>query len=732
MKDTNRFLMLAAALIAAGTLSAKDIVVNTPNTSLLLKAEEGQPLHISYYGERINTVAEVYDAYSLWEEAYPAFGAGCQEITTLSVRHFDGNMSTELTYVGDTSTREDHATVYTITMKDRLYDFTVDVNYRAYDNADVIEAWSVIHNGEKKAVTLLKYASAFLPIRQGDCWVSHQHGSWGAEAQVTEEALRPGVFEVHDLNGAKNAVVNRPNLMISLDGQPQENQGRVIGAALCWSGNFRMTIDTQGKGIHRFVAGINEENSQYTLRKGESFTTPALALTYSDEGMGGASRSLHRWARLNNRVHNGTDLRSILLNSWEGIYLNVSQEACEKMMDGVKALGGELFVVDDGWFGAKYQRSVDDCALGDWVTDTRKLPGGIPALAKAATDRGLKFGIWIEPEMTNVKSELYEKLPDWIVCHPDRRPITGRGGTQLILDMSNPQVQDFVFDVVDRIMQETPETYYIKWDANFEIHNFGSHYLSADNQSHLYVDYHLGLTKTLERIRAKYPDLVIQCCASGGGRVNYGLMPYFDEFWVSDDTDAQQRLFIQWGTSMFFPTCAMAQHVSASPNHQTGRVIPLKFRFDVAMTGRLGIEMKPSDFNGEEMEFAKQAIETYKRIRPIIQQGNQYRILSPYASAGAQQDYGRGYCSQLFIDDAKAEGVFFAYKFSQYIDQFRPRFRFAGLDPDTTYVLTELNRQGWPDHWEGHEFTGRFLMQQGIEINLGGQYDSKVISFKKK
>lgn len=718
-----RLSFLLLATVAAMPMLAKDILVNTPNTTLLLKAEEGKPLHVSYYGERISSVSQVYDAFSLWEEAYPAFGAGCQEITALDVKHADGNMSTELVYRSDAQQAEANATVYTVTLKDKIYDFEVDVCYRAYNNCDVIETWTVIRNNEKKPIVLQKYASGFMPFRQGDAWVTHQHGSWGAESQITEEPLKAGVFEVHDMNGAKNAVINRPNIMVSLDGKPRENEGRVVGAVLCWSGNFRMTIDTEGKRVHRLVAGINEAHSQYELKKGETFTTPELAFAYSNEGMGGVSRSYHRWARLNNKVHNGQQLRKILLNSWEGVYLNVSQDGMEKMMDGVKSLGGELFVMDDGWFGDKYQRSVDDCALGDWVTDTRKLPKGVPALEKAAASRGLKWGIWIEPEMTNTKSELYEKHPDWIVCHPARTPITGRGGTQLILDMSNPKVQDFVFGVVDNIMKETPNTYYIKWDANFEIHNFGSHYLSADNQSHLYVDYHLGLKKTLERIRAKYPDLVIQCCASGGGRVNYGLMPYFEEFWVSDNTDAQQRLFIQWGTSMFFPSCAMAQHVSASPNHQTGRVIPLKFRFDVAMTGRLGMEMKPSDLNEKETEFARKAVQTYKDIRPIIQQGNLYRILSPYDKTG--------FCSEMFITDDKSEAVFFAYKFEQYVDLFRPRFHFAGLDPNATYELTELNRQGGADHWEGKRITGTFLMKQGIEIALNGQFASKVIKLKK-
>ena len=720
MKKT---LFLVALLTVAVQLFAKDIFVNTPNTTLLLKAEENTPLHISYYGSKVSNADEVYMAYSLWEDAYPAFGLGCQDLTCLSVRHADGNMSTELVYVNDTERQEPNAKVYVITMKDKLYDFQVDVCYRAYQNCDVIETWTEIRNNEKKPVTLLQFASGFLPIRQGDVWVSHQHGSWGAESQVTEEPLNPGQFLVQDYNGAKNAVVNRPNLMLSLDGKPQENQGRVIGAVLCWSGNFKMRVDTQGKGIHRFAAGISEENSQYTLKKGESFTTPQLVLTYSTEGVGGASRSFHRWARKNNMVHNGEKPRDILLNSWEGIYMDVSQQACEKLMDGVKQLGGELFVVDDGWFGNKYRRTVDDKALGDWVTDTIKLPNGIPALAKAAKDRGLKFGIWIEPEMTNKPSELYEKHPDWIVCHPTREPRYGRGGTQLILDMSNPKVQDFVFQVVDNLKKETPDLYYIKWDANYEIQNFGSSYLTQDKQSHLYVDYHQGLTKTLQRIREKYPDLVIQCCASGGGRVNYGLMPYFEEFWVSDNTDAQQRLFIQWGTSMFFPSCAMAQHVSASPNHQTGRQIPLKFRFDVAFTGRLGIEMKPADFNEREMAFAQRAIETYKQFRPIIQQGDLYRLISPYE--------GKGYCSEMIVNEQKTEALFFAYKFEQYVDLFRPRFRFAGLDPNAIYTLTEINREGGTDHWEGHKFSGKFLMENGVEVRLDGQWASKVIHLKK-
>ena len=713
-------LILATTLTLS--LSAKDILIHTPSTSLLINASEGQPIHICYYGDRMDDPTAIDKAGGLWSEAYPAFGAECGGNTALDVTHANGNMSTELVYVGDSQTNETNATVYTFSMRDKHYDLEVDVCYRAYTNCDVIETWSVIRNKEKKGILLDKYASGFLPVRQGDCWVSHEHGSWGAEAEISEQPLQAGVFELHDMSGARNAFTSRPNIMISLDGKPRENGGRTIGAVLCWSGNYRITIDTQDKTLHRLIAGIDDSHAAYPLARGEVFTTPVLAFTYSVEGMGGVSRSYHRWARRTDKVHHGTQLRKILLNSWEGVYLNVNQAGMEKMMDGVKTLGGELFVMDDGWFGGKYKRSVDDCALGDWVTDTDKLPLGIPALERAAADRGLKWGIWIEPEMTNTKSELYEKHPDWIICHPDRTPRLGRGGTQVILDMSNPEVQDFVFSIVDRIMTETPATYYIKWDCNCDINTFGSHYLDAASQNRLYVDYHLGLRKTLERIRAKYPDLVIQCCASGGGRVNYGLMPYFDEFWCSDNTDAQQRLFIQWGTSMYFPTCAMAQHVSASPNHQTRRVIPLKFRFDVAMSGRLGMEMKPSDLNEQELAFAQRAVATYKEIRPIVQQGDQYRLISPYE--------GLGFASQMFVTETKDEAVFFAYKFQHAVNMFKPRFCLAGLDPNAHYTLHEINREDSSkrgERWEGASFTGRFLMNTGIEIALSGLFDSRVV-----
>ena len=729
---TKTLLFAILGLSLCQITAAKDVFVNTARTTLMLTADNGQTPRIQYYGSRLRPeqAHEVHDAQGLNYDAYPAFGRNSFDETALSVTHSDGNMSTELVVTG---CRQD-GDVTIIALKDKKYDFYVDLCYRANDKSDVIETWTVIRNGEKKPIKLEQYASGVMAFRQeglrqgnatkgSGAWLTHFHGAWGQEAGMTEEPLTAGLKVIVNHDGVRTAMDDRAEVMISLDGQPQENSGRVIGAALCWTGNYKLRLETRGKVRHTLLAGIDDLHTAYTLKPGQTFETPKLAMTYSDEGKGGVSRAFHRWGR-NGQLHNGKALREILLNSWEGVYMNVNQEVCEQMMDGIRDLGGELFVVDDGWFGRKYRRTDDTQALGDWVTDTKKLPNGVPALLKAAEDRGLKFGIWIEPEMTNSKSELFEAHPDWVVAHPTRELSKGRGGTQLVLDLSNPKVQDFVVSIVDNLVKENPTLHYIKWDCNMSMHNFGSSYLTADKQSHLFVDYHLGLQAALKRIRQAHPDLVIQLCSSGGGRVNWGALPYFDEFWVSDDTDAQQRLFIQWGTSHFFPTLAMAQHVSASPNHQTGRVIPLKFRFDVAMTGRLGMEMKPSDLSERERDYAKKAVAFYKQIRPIVQLGDQYRLLSPYDN--------NGFCSEMFVTEDKTEAIFFCYKFENYIGLETPRWHLAGLDPDATYVLSEFEPSERNRQFDGKSFSGRFLMETGFDAPLSRQFASRVIRLKKQ
>ena len=723
--------ILLGALSMLGTLTASawqgDVKIETPNTQLLLTAWEGSDLRQLYYGDKSATAAELRDAGAAFSfEAMPAFGSvDAVHLPALQVQHVDGDQNLELQVTDYSRSDDGKAVVHTFTMQDKLMPVTVKVFYKAYKQVDIIETWTEITHQEKKAVTLKRFDSGHLTLRQGDVWVTHLHGNWAAEADITQEPLTLGMKTIRNSDGTRNSHLDAPELMLSLDGRPQELTGRTIGLALCWSGNFELRMNTVSHREHHVYAGIDPTASEYILEPKEVFATPHLALAYSQEGMSGVSRIFHDWARKEGMFHRGTQTGDILLNSWEGIYLDITEEKIIKMMDDIAAFGGELFVMDDGWFGDKYPRKVDNSSLGDWVVDKQKLPNGIKALTEAAKQRKIKFGIWIEPEMTNTVSELFDQHPDWVLQRPGRDLRKGRGGTQVVLDMTNPRVQDFVFGVVDNLMTEYPEIAYIKWDANCPISNYGSTYLPKAKQSNIYVDYHLGLIKTLQRIREKYPNLVIQDCASGGGRANYGLLPYFDEFWVSDNTDALQRVYIQYGTSLFFPANAMACHINHCPYWNTGgRVIPVKFRCDVAMSGRLGIELQPKDMTDEERQQCTVCVADYKQLRPIVQTGNLYRLLSPYDHKGVS--------SILYSNDQKTQAVLFVYKIENYYDQPLPRLRLAGLDPAKTYTLTEKNvRVGQkPCSLSGKQFTGRFLMEVGIEVPLREEYCSRVFELK--
>lgn len=718
MKHSHIFLSALIGMSMPAIAKAEIVDISTPKTSLILDAEKGGGLRLLHYGNRMEStdIATLKDAGAINRNAYPVYGILPQGEAAMSVTHADGNMTTDVEVTGiNTTTAPDGAKVTTIAMRDKVYPFDLNVNYRTYPGEDVIETWVDVTNNEKGTVRLNRFMSGYLPVRYGDVWLSQLYGSWANEGKLSQTPLNHGVRMIKNKDGVRNSHTSHAEIMLSLDGKPQENTGRTIGAALEYSGNYKLFIDTDDSDYHHFFAGINEENSAYNLKKGESFVTPPLALTYSEEGLSGVSRNFHRWGR-NHRLHNGDKERSILLNSWEGVYFDIDEAGMANMMKDIADMGGELFVMDDGWFGAKYPRDNDSTSLGDWVVDTDKLPNGIQGLIDTAKANGVKFGIWIEPEMTNTVSELYEKHPEYIIKAANRPATQGRGGTQLVLDLANPKVQDIVFTVVDTLMRKYPEIDYIKWDANAPIMDHGSQYLTADNQSHLYIDYHKGFETVLNRIRKAHPDVTIQACASGGGRANWGVLPWFDEFWTSDNNDALQRIYMQWGTSYFFPAIAMGSHISASPNHQTFRRIPVKFRADVAMSGRLGLELQPKNMTDEEKAIVKNAIADYKKIRPIVQFGDIYRLVSPYD--------GKGIASLMYVNPDKNDAVFYWWKTETFMNQQLPRVVMAGLDPDKIYMITELNRiDKEPLSFEGKTFSGRYLMSNGLEIPLTHKVD---------
>lgn len=689
---------------------AEKVSVNTKGMSLILDVENGMPAQYLYFGTKLNPndLQNLKVATDGRMDAYPAYGLNTPAEAALAMRHSDGNLSTALVATGCDVKNEENASVTTVHLKDPVYNIKVDLKYRAYNDVDMIEAWTEILNGEKGTVTLTTFASAMLPIRRGDVWMSHLSGTWAAEGQLSHEKLQPGEFVIRNNDGTRNSHTDHAEVMFSLDGKGQENAGNVIGAALVYSGNYKLKTVTDDTEYHYFFASINEQNSEYHLKKGETFKTPALALTYSTQGLSGASRNFHKWGRKYILAH-GDKERDILLNSWEGVYFDINQKGMDQMMADIHSMGGELFVMDDGWFGTKYPRVTDNCALGDWVVDTKKLPNGIEGLLSDARKNQVKFGIWIEPEMTNTTSMLYEKHPDWVIKAPKRDAVLGRGGTQLVLDLSNPKVQDFVFGVVDNLLTKYPDIAYIKWDANMPIMNHGSQYLSAAEQSHLYIAYHQGFAKVIDRIRAKYKDVVIQCCASGGGRANWGMLRGFDEFWVSDNTDAMQRIYMQYGTSYFFPAIAMASHISAVPNHTVFRTTSLKYRIDVAMSGRLGMEIQPKNMTDEEKALCRKAISEYKEIRPVVQFGDLYRLVSPYDNQGLS--------SIMYVSEAKDKAVFYWWKLVNFYNVHLPRVKMAGLDENKMYKVKELDViDNKPLDCEGKSYSGKYLMEHGLEM----------------
>ena len=618
----------------------------------------------------------------------------------------------------------DDGEILEVLLKDKIYPVWVKQCYKAYKGTDIITTWVEIGNAGKKPVTLFQFASAYLPMFRGDNWLTHFHGSWGAEHTMDEEKLTNGQKVIANKDGLANTETDNPSFMLSLDGRPQEESGKVFGGVLAWSGNYKLKLDVRNTALN-IIVGMNEESSQYILEPKETFVTPEFAMTYSTNGKGGVSRAFHHWAR-QYKMNQGERLHDILLNSWEGVYFKVNQKGMDEMMEAFSAMGGELFVMDDGWFGNKYPRNGGNSSLGDWEVCKEKLPEGIEGLLASARKHHIKFGIWIEPEMSNTKSELFEKHPDWILKIDNRPLSTGRGKTQVVLDLTNPKVQDFVFGVVDNLMANYPEISYMKWDDNCSLLDYGSSYLPKNKQSHLYIEYNRGLQKVLQRIRAKYPELVMQLCAGGGARVNYGLLPYFDEFWTSDDTDALQRIYMQWGVSGFFLAIAMASHVSADKNHQTGRRIPLKFRFDVAMSGRLGMEIQPKDMNDVDKAFAKRAIAAYKDIRPVVQFGDLYRLVSPYDNKGVS--------SLMYVTSEKNKAVFYAYKISHFINMVIPKVCMNGLDPSKNYRLVDLTPvdSSKPCDLNGKIISGKILMEEGIALKslLKSEYSSLALQLQ--
>ena len=673
-------------VVAAGTLtaSAGEIAIETKHSALVLRAETGkEPLTI-HHGKRLADPAEYAklpdrpktadDPSGIYGAAYTTAGSRNLLEPAIQVTHSDGDASLVLNYEShETKQVAEGIQLTTIKLVDPAHPLHVTLHYKAYVEEDVIEQWSSISHEEAGPLKMQKYASANLFLTGKHHYLTHYHGDWAREMQAESEELTAGIKVLDSKLGTRANLFQPPSFMIGVNGPVEEDRGEVLACNLAWTGNYQIALEIDPARNLRVIAGINPYASEYTLEPKKEFTTPALIHTWSGTGSGDASRNLHRWAR-KHRVLEGLGKRQTLLNNWEATYFDFNEDKLTALIKDGKKLGSDVFLLDDGWFGNKFPRNDDHAGLGDWEPNKLKLPHGIGHLVKEAEANGLKFGIWLEPEMVNPKSELYTKHPEWVIQSANREPHYYRN--QLVLDLSNPEVQDFVFGIVDKLLTENPTLAYIKWDCNAVIFNAKS--ATNPQPSHLYVDYVKGFYTVMERLRQKYPALPIMLCSGGGGRADYGALKYFTEFWPSDNTDPLDRIYMQWEYSKFFPAITMGAHVT-----NWGKQ-PLKYRTDVAMMGKYGHDIVVSELDEKELRFTQDSLKLYKELGDTVWHGDLYRLVSPYTN---------DFASLMYVNEAKKEGVWFSYLVTgsrKNLGSGSP-VKLKGLDPATRYSIREVN-----------------------------------------
>ncbi|WP_316785083.1 alpha-galactosidase [Pedobacter frigiditerrae] len=700
----------------------KTIPIETQNNALVLTANQKDGLKIIYFGKKLanqseyNNISAMYkgnDYSSMLNNAYTPSGGKNLVEPAISVVHTDGNTSLELQYIKhDLQKIDENVAVLNVTLKDPVYDFTVTLHYKTFFKEDMIEQWSTIQHKEKGNVTLQKFASANLCLKADAYWLNQYHGDWAREMQPEESKLTHGIKTIDSKLGTRANLFQPSVFMVSLNQPATETEGSVFYGALAYSGNFKIDLELDYLDNLRIIAGMNNYASVYTLKADEVFTTPPFLFTLSNQGKGKASRQMQDWAR-KYKLLDGRGNRLTLLNNWEATYFDFNESKLSSLLKDTKKLGVDLFLLDDGWFANKYPRNNDHTGLGDWQENREKLPNGIASLVKEAEATGVKFGIWLEPEMVSPKSELYEKHPDWVIKQAGRDEFYFRN--QLVLDLSNPKVQDFVYNTIDGMLQKNPKLAYIKWDCNAVIYNAYSSY--QKNQQHFYIEYVRGLYKILERVRAKY-TLPMMLCSGGGGRVDYAALQYFTEFWPSDNTDPLERIFMQWEYSYFYPAISTSNHVT-----DWGKQ-PIKFRTDVAMMGKLGFDIVVSKLPEKDLQFCKDAVTLYNGIKSIIWNGDQYRLSNPRTENVA---------SVLYIDSLQNNGVIFNYLVNnRYEEGSKKPIKIAGLATDKKYQIREVNV--YPGEKttidETKIYSGDFLMNIGLNPNVSAGRASVILKIE--
>ncbi|MUG85509.1 alpha-galactosidase [Paenibacillus timonensis] len=712
------------------------------NTSYVIQLVHGYPAH-AYFGAKLRHDSNLEGLLTFQERAsfspnpipedksisldslpqeYPQYGTSDFRSPAYQVRLANGTRATELTYRSHRIVpgkplldglpavyveQDREAETLELELEDRISGLTVVLSYTVFADFDAIARSARLRNESGEPIQLERALSASVDFPDASYDALYLSGAWARERHVQRRQLAPGVTGISSRRGSSSHQQN-PFLAL-LRPDATEQQGEVYGFSLVYSGNFTAEAEVEQFGTTRVSIGINPFDFTWKLAPGESFQTPEAVLVYSAEGLGGMSRTYHRLYRT--RLCRGQfrdQERPILVNNWEATYFDFNADKIEAIAKAGSKLGIELFVLDDGWFG---RRDRDNSSLGDWFEDRRKLPDGLADLAHRVKDNGLQFGLWFEPEMVSPDSDLYRAHPDWCLHVPGRRRTEARD--QLVLDMSRSDVRQYLYDRLSDIFSTVPITY-VKWDMNRNMTEIGSAASSAERQGEVAHRYMLGLYELLGRLTSEFSHILFESCSGGGGRFDPGMLYYMPQTWTSDDTDAAERLKIQYGTSIVYPVSTMGAHISAVPNHQVERTTPLTFRGDVAMSGNFGYELDLTRFTDEEKETAKRQIAMYKEIRGLVQQGDLYRLQSPFEGNET---------AWMFVSPDQEEALLFYFRVLAEPNGPLRSVKLQGLDPAKDYELAG----------SGEVYGGDRLMSAGLSMaSVRGDFSSKMVRLKAK
>jgi alpha-galactosidase len=712
----------------------KSFHLTAKNTSYILQIHEDGYLSHVYFGRKLrnfnidnllairercsfspnpNSDNNILSLDTLPQE-YPSYGTSDFRAPAYSVQLENGSTITDLRYEshkiingkpeleglpGTYVESDDEAQTLEITLFDELIGLKVILSYTAYENYDAITRNARFINCGSEDLKLLRALSMNIDFNNSNYDFMHLHGAWARERHIEKTPLLIGTQSVESRRGSSSHNQN-PFIALLSKGADEEN-GDVYGFSLVYSGSFLAQTEVDQYKTTRVSLGINPFDFSWLLKPTETFQTPEVVMVYSSNGLGEMSRTYHKLYR--KRLCRGIyrdKTRPILVNNWEATYFDFNAEKIENIGKAAKELGIELFVLDDGWFG---KRNGDNSSLGDWFVDKNKLPNGLDDLGNRINNLSLQFGLWFEPEMVSPDSDLYKSHPDWCLHVPGRSRTQGRN--QLVLDLSREDVCEYIVDSLSSILSSVNISY-VKWDYNRNMTEIGSPLLPPERQRETAHRYMLGLYKVYEKLVTAFPNILFEGCSGGGGRFDPGTLYYMPQIWTSDDTDAVERLKIQYGTSIVYPISTMGAHVSAVPNHQVHRKTSLKMRGDVAMLGNFGYELDLTKFTDEEKETVKDQVKAYKKLRELVQFGDMYRLLNPFEKSEA---------SFMVVAEDKTEAFVSYFRVLATPNEPIKRLYLRGLAPDKNYSVEGL--QGI--------FGGDELMYGGITIpDLQGDYQS--------